>query len=173
MTVRTIEAESLVAGTMYRGQFEEKLERLVREIRARSDVILFIDEMHTLIGAGRAEGVVADAADMLKPVLSEGTIKVIGATTTDEFRKHIESDKALMRRFQQVVVGEPTREATMSILEGLVPRYEGVPRRVNPRSGTLRPASTCRCATCTAATCRTRRSTYSTGRAPRRSSSSA
>ena len=124
MTVRTIEVGSLVAGTMYRGQFEEKLEGLVREIRARSDVILFIDEMHTLIGAGRAEGVVADAADMLKPVLSEGTIKVIGATTTDEFRKHIESDKALMRRFQQVVVGEPTREATMTILEGLVPKYE-------------------------------------------------
>ena len=124
MTVRTIEVGSLVAGTMYRGQFEERLVGLVSEIRARSDVILFIDEMHTLIGAGRAEGVAADAADMLKPVLGEGTIKVIGATTTEEFRKYIESDKALMRRFQQVVVGEPTREATTTILEGLAPKYE-------------------------------------------------
>jgi ATP-dependent Clp protease ATP-binding subunit ClpC len=124
MTIRTLEVGSLVAGTMYRGQFEGKLKALIDALRDRRDVILFIDEMHTLIGAGSAEGAPADAADYLKPVLTEGSLKVIGATTTDEFRKHIESDPALMRRFQEVVVGEPSREATLTILDGLRPKYQ-------------------------------------------------
>jgi ATP-dependent Clp protease ATP-binding subunit ClpC len=124
MTIRTIEIGSLVAGTMYRGMFEERLKRLVDEARGREDLILFIDEMHTLVGAGRAEGVRADAADYLKPALTEGKLKVIGATTTEEFRAQIEQDKALMRRFQQVVVDEPSRKDTLTVLRGLEPRYE-------------------------------------------------
>jgi ATP-dependent Clp protease ATP-binding subunit ClpC len=123
MTIQTVEVGSLVAGTQYRGQFEEKVKDLIDEARARSDLILFIDELHTLIGAGRAEGVTADAADYLKPALTEGTLKVVGATTTDEFR-HIEQDSALMRRFQQVVVEEPSPDEALEILKGLRPRYE-------------------------------------------------
>ncbi len=124
MDVRTIEVGSLVAGTQYRGMFEAKLKALVDEVRDRTDVILFIDELHMLVGAGRAEGVVMDAADMLKPALTEGTLKVIGATTSDEFRRYIERDQALMRRFQPIAVGEPSREETVRILEGLRGRYE-------------------------------------------------
>src|SRR5439155_1259094 len=103
---------------------EEKLKRLLDEVRGRTDVILFIDELHMLVGAGRAEGIVMDAADMLKPALTEGTLKVIGATTSDEFRRYIESDAALMRRFQPVAVGEPSREDTVKILDQLRARYE-------------------------------------------------
>ncbi|MEX2210522.1 MAG: ATP-dependent Clp protease ATP-binding subunit [Gaiellaceae bacterium] len=123
MTIRTIEIGSLVAGTIYRGQFEGRLKELVDEVTKRTDVILFIDEMHMLVGAGEAGGGSMDAANMLKPVLSEGKLKVVGATTTDEYRKHLERDKALMRRFQVIVVGEPTHEATLQILAGLRSRY--------------------------------------------------
>jgi len=122
--IRTIEVGSLVAGTIYRGQFEQRLKELIDEVRERPDVILFIDEVHMLIGAGEAGHGTVDAANMLKPVLSEGKLRVIGATTTDEFRQHIERDKALMRRFQAIVVGEPSREATLQILAGLRLRYE-------------------------------------------------
>jgi ATP-dependent Clp protease ATP-binding subunit ClpC len=124
MRIRTIEVGSLVAGTVYRGQFEGRLKELVDEVRQRKDVILFIDEVHMLIGAGEAGLGSMDAANMLKPVLSEGKLKVVGATTTDEFRKYFEKDKALMRRFQAIVVGEPSREDTVTILEGLRPKYE-------------------------------------------------
>jgi ATP-dependent Clp protease ATP-binding subunit ClpC len=123
MRIRTIEVGSLVAGTIYRGQFEGRLKELIDEVRERPDVILFIDEMHMLVGAGEAGSGSMDAANMLKPVLSEGKLKVIGATTTDEFRKYIEKDTALMRRFQPIVVGEPSREETMRILAGLRPKY--------------------------------------------------
>ena len=121
--IRTIEVGSLVAGTIYRGQFEERLKTLIDEVTKRTDVILFIDELHMLVGAGEVGGGSIDAANMLKPVLSEGKLKVIGATTTDEFRKHIERDTALMRRFQAIVVGEPSREDAVEILRGLRQRY--------------------------------------------------
>ncbi|HET6777166.1 MAG TPA: ATP-dependent Clp protease ATP-binding subunit [Actinomycetota bacterium] len=125
MRIRTIEVGSLVAGTIYRGQFEQRLKDLIDGIRGRDDIILFIDEMHMLVGAGEAglSGSV-DAANMLKPVLSEGTLKVLGATTIDEYRKYLEADKALMRRFQTIVVGEPAREDAVTILRGLRPKYE-------------------------------------------------
>ena len=124
MRIRTIEVGSLVAGTIYRGQFEQRLKDFITEVRDRDDLILFIDEMHTLVGAGETIGGSLDAANMLKPVLSEGTLKVIGATTVDEYRKHLEPEKALLRRFQTLVVGEPTREDALAILRGLGPKYE-------------------------------------------------
>lgn len=126
MRVRTVEVGSLVAGTVYRGQFEQRLKDLVDEVRGRDDVILFIDEMHMLVGAGETgQGGSVDAANMLKPVLSQGNLKVIGATTFDEYRKYLEPDRALMRRFQQVVVGEPSRAEAVAILAGIRPEYEG------------------------------------------------
>lgn len=114
----------LVAGASYRGQFEERLKAVIREVQESSgQVILFIDEMHTVVGAGKAEGA-ADAAQLLKPALARGELRCIGATTLDEYRKHVEKDAALERRFQPVYVGEPGVEDTISILRGLKPRYE-------------------------------------------------
>jgi ATP-dependent Clp protease ATP-binding subunit ClpB len=114
----------LVAGASYRGQFEERLKAVIREVQESSgQVILFIDEMHTVVGAGKAEGA-ADAAQLLKPALARGELRCIGATTLDEYRKHVEKDAALERRFQPVYVGEPSVEDTISILRGLKPRYE-------------------------------------------------
>ncbi|MEK7324721.1 MAG: ATP-dependent Clp protease ATP-binding subunit [Chloroflexota bacterium] len=120
--VLQLDVGSLVAGTMYRGQFEERLKRVIEEVKI-SNSILFIDEVHMLVGAGSA-GSSVDAANILKPALSRGQIQVIGATTLNEYRKHIESDAALERRFQPVTVDEPTIEETISILHGLKPRYE-------------------------------------------------
>jgi len=114
---------NLVAGTKYRGEFEERLRKLVKELVESKDVVLFIDEIHTIVGAGGAEGAV-DAANILKPSLSKGDFQVVGATTFDEYRKHIEKDAALERRFQPVVVQEPNVEDTVSILRGLRDRYE-------------------------------------------------
>jgi ATP-dependent Clp protease ATP-binding subunit ClpB len=115
---------SLVAGTSYRGQFEERLKALLKEVtESDGEIILFIDELHTLVGAGAAQGAV-DAANMLKPALARGELRAIGATTIDEYRKHIEKDPALERRFQPVLVGEPSVEDTISILRGLKERYE-------------------------------------------------
>ncbi len=119
----TLDVSALVAGSKYRGEFEERLKRVIKEVIDAKDVILFIDEMHTIIGAGSAEGSI-DAAAILKPPLSRGEIQVIGATTTEEFRKHLEKDSALTRRFQTIVVGEPSEEQTMRILTGLRERYE-------------------------------------------------
>eukprot|EP00850_Spirogloea_muscicola_P013964 SM000097S24817 [mRNA] locus=s97:526472:533074:+ [translate_table: standard] len=121
--VITLDLGLLVAGTKYRGEFEERLKKLMEEIKASSDVILVIDEVHTLIGAGAAEGAI-DAANILKPALSRGELQVIGATTLDEYRKHIEKDAALERRFQPVMVPEPSVEETVDILRGLRERYE-------------------------------------------------
>ena len=113
----------LIAGTKYRGEFEERLKKIMDEIRQAGDVILVIDEMHTLIGAGAAEGAI-DAANILKPVLSRGELQVIGATTLDEYRKHVEKDTALERRFQPVYVDQPSVEETIQIMKGLRPKYE-------------------------------------------------
>ncbi|MBI3115558.1 MAG: ATP-dependent Clp protease ATP-binding subunit [Candidatus Kerfeldbacteria bacterium] len=113
----------VVAGTMYRGEFESRLKQVIDEITASPDIILFIDELHTIIGAGSASGSM-DAANLLKPALAKGQIRCIGATTYDEYRKHIESDPALERRFQPIAVDEPTVEETVSILKGLRPNYE-------------------------------------------------
>lgn len=113
----------LVAGTKYRGEFEERLKKIMDEIRQAGNIILVIDEMHTLIGAGAAEGAI-DAANILKPALSRGEIQVIGATTSDEYRKYIEKDSALERRFQPVLIEEPTEEESIEIIKGLKPKYE-------------------------------------------------
>ncbi|MFN2151126.1 MAG: ATP-dependent Clp protease ATP-binding subunit, partial [Anaerolineales bacterium] len=117
-----LDVGSLVAGTMYRGQFEERLKRVIQELKA-SEAILFIDEVHMLVGAGSA-GSAMDAANILKPALSRGELQVVGATTLDEYRKHIESDAALERRFQPIVVEEPSEEETIQILKGIRPAYE-------------------------------------------------
>ncbi|WP_071515175.1 ATP-dependent Clp protease ATP-binding subunit [Geitlerinema sp. PCC 9228] len=121
--VVTLDIGLLVAGTKYRGEFEERLKKIMDEIRSAGNVILTIDEVHTLIGAGAAEGAI-DAANILKPALARGELQCIGATTLDEYRKHIERDAALERRFQPVMVGEPTVEETIEILYGLRERYE-------------------------------------------------
>jgi len=121
--VVTLDIGSLVAGTKYRGEFEERLKKIMEEIRSAGNVVLVIDELHTLIGAGAAEGAV-DAANILKPALARGELQCIGATTLDEFRKHIERDAALERRFQQVMVDEPSVDDTIEILRGLKDRYE-------------------------------------------------
>lgn len=113
----------LVAGTKYRGEFEERLKKIMDEIRQAGNVILVIDEMHTLIGAGAAEGAI-DAANILKPALSRGEIQVIGATTSDEYRKYVEKDSALERRFQPIIIEEPSVEETIQIIQGLRPKYE-------------------------------------------------
>jgi len=120
--VLQLDLGSVVAGTMYRGQFEERLKRVISELK-ESDAILFIDEVHMLVGAGSA-GSAMDAANILKPALSRGELQVVGATTLDEYRKHIESDAALERRFQPITVNEPSQEETIEILQGIRPAYE-------------------------------------------------
>ncbi|MEA3351589.1 MAG: ATP-dependent Clp protease ATP-binding subunit [Chloroflexota bacterium] len=121
--VMQLDVGSLVAGTMYRGQFEDRLKRVIKELQS-SDAILFIDEVHMLVGAGSASSSAMDAANILKPALSRGELQVIGATTLDEYRKHIEKDAALERRFQPIFVDEPNIEETIEILRGLRPAYE-------------------------------------------------
>ncbi len=122
--VITLDLAGLVAGTKYRGEFEERMKRVMDEIRgAAGEIILFIDELHTLVGAGAAEGAI-DASNIIKPALARGELQCIGATTLNEFRKHIEKDSALERRFQPIMVGEPTVEETIEILKGLRERYE-------------------------------------------------
>ena len=119
----TLDLGALVAGSRYRGDFEERLKKVLKEIRTRGDIILFIDELHTLVGAGAAEGAI-DAASILKPMLARGELQTIGATTLDEYRKHLEKDAALERRFQPIKVEEPTVAHTIEILKGLRERYE-------------------------------------------------
>src|SRR5450759_5128329 len=119
----TLDLAALVAGSKYRGEFEERLKKVMKEIRERGDIILFVDEMHTLVGAGAAEGAI-DAPSIIKPALARGALKTIGATTSGEYRKYVEKDPALERRFQPITVGEPSVEETVEILRGLRDRYE-------------------------------------------------
>jgi len=121
--IYTLDLGALVAGSRYRGDFEERLKKVLKEIRTRGDIVLFIDELHTLVGAGAAEGAI-DAASILKPMLARGELQTIGATTLDEYRKHLEKDAALERRFQPIQVAEPTIAQTIEILKGLRDRYE-------------------------------------------------
>ncbi|GAA0915709.1 hypothetical protein GCM10009557_88450 [Virgisporangium ochraceum] len=125
--VYTVDLGAMVAGSRYRGDFEERLKKVVKECRARGDVILFIDEIHTMIGAGAAEGAI-DAASILKPMLARGELQTIGATTLDEYRKHFEKDAALARRFQPVTVDEPTHAQAIEILKGLRDSFESFHR---------------------------------------------
>ncbi|MSO41161.1 MAG: ATP-dependent Clp protease ATP-binding subunit [Solirubrobacterales bacterium] len=121
--IYTLDLAALVAGSKYRGEFEERLKKVMKEITQRGDIILFIDELHNLVGAGAAEGAI-DAASILKPALARGELQTIGATTLDEYRKYLERDSALERRFQQIKVEQPSKEQTVQILEGLRERYE-------------------------------------------------
>ncbi|WP_404288500.1 ATP-dependent Clp protease ATP-binding subunit [Glutamicibacter arilaitensis] len=136
----TLDLGSLVAGSRYRGDFEERLKKVLKEIRTRGDIILFIDEIHTLVGAGAAEGAI-DAASILKPMLARGELQTVGATTLDEYRKNIEKDAALERRFQPIQVKEPSVELTTQILRGLRDRYEAH-HRVSITDGALQAAAT-------------------------------
>merc|ERR1712072_1335737 len=122
-TIFNVDIGGIVAGTRYRGEFEERIKRLLQEARKTKKIILVIDEIHTLIGAGAAEGTI-DAANLLKPALARGELQVIGATTIEEYRKYIERDAALERRFQPVKVDEPNVKDTIEILRGLRERYE-------------------------------------------------
>ena len=135
----TLDLAALVAGSKYRGEFEERLKKVMKEIHERGDIILFIDEMHTLVGAGAAEGAI-DAASIIKPALARGELQTIGATTLDEYRKYVEKDSALERRFQPIQVGEPSVEETIEILRGLRDRYEAH-HRVSITDGALEAAA--------------------------------
>src|SRR5207302_1615645 len=138
--IYTLDLAALVAGSKYRGEFEERLKKVMKEITQRGDIILFIDELHNLVGAGAAEGAI-DAASILKPALARGELQTIGATTIDEYRKYLERDAALERRFQQIRVDEPTVDETIQILRGLRDRYEAH-HRVKISDEALKAAAT-------------------------------
>ena len=157
--VVALDIGALIAGAKYRGEFEDRLKAVLKEIQeAEGRIILFMDELHTIVGAGAAEGAV-DAANLLKPMLARGELRAVGATTLDEYRKHIEKDAALERRFQPVFVGEPSVEDTIAILRGLKERYEVHHGVAHPGLGDRRRRRRCRTATSPTASCPTRRST--------------
>ena len=156
--VVALDMAGMIAGTKYRGEFEERLKGVIDEITENADgLIVFIDEIHTVVGAGAAEGAM-DAGNMLKPALARGELHMIGATTLDEYRKNIEKDPALERRLQPVLVSEPTVEETIEILTGLKDRYEAF-HRVRITEEAIVAAANCPIATSATASCPTRRST--------------
>jgi ATP-dependent Clp protease ATP-binding subunit ClpB len=133
--VISLDLGSMLAGAKYRGEFEDRLKAVLKEIEeTNGQIVLFIDELHTIVGAGAAEGAI-DASNMLKPALARGELRAIGATTLNEYRKYIEKDAALERRFQIVYVGEPNVEDTIAILRGLKDRYEAAPQRAHQGRG--------------------------------------
>jgi len=154
--IYTLDLAALVAGSKYRGEFEERLKKVMKEITQRGDIILFIDELHNLVGRAR-EGAI-DAASILKPALARGELQTIGATTLDEYRKYLERDSALERRFQQIRVDEPSTEETVQILKGLRDRYEQH-HKVDIGEEALDAAPSWPTATSPIASCPTRRST--------------
>jgi ATP-dependent Clp protease ATP-binding subunit ClpB len=157
-TIFALDMGALVAGAKYRGEFEERLKAVLNEVKeAEGRIILFIDELHTIVGAGKAEGAM-DAGNLLKPMLARGELHCIGATTLDEYRKHIEKDAALERRFQPVLVDQPTVEDTISILRGSR-SASSAPRRAHPGQRARRRGRRCRTATSPTASCPTRPST--------------
>ncbi len=161
----SLDMGALIAGAKYRGEFEERLKAVLQEVTSSDGgVILFIDEMHTLVGAGKADGAM-DASNLLKPALARGELHCVGATTLDEYRKHVEKDAALARRFQPVFVDEPTVEDTISILRGLKEKYEQH-HRVRITDSALVASRRSRTATSPTASCPTRRSTSWTRRRP-------
>ncbi len=157
----TLDLAALVAGSKYRGEFEDRLKKVIKEIRERGDIILFVDEMHTLVGAGAAEGAI-DAASIIKPALARGELQTIGATTLDEYRKYVEKDPALERRFQPIQVGEPSVEETDRDPQGAARPLRGAPPRHHHRRCDLKRPPRWPTATSPTASCPTRRSTSST-----------
>ena len=163
--VMALDLGAMVAGAKYRGEFEERLKGVLAEVdQAAGEIILFIDEMHTLVGAGKADGAM-DASNLIKPALARGELHCVGATTLDEYRKHVEKDAALARRFQPVFVGEPSVEDTISILRGIKDKYETITASASP-TARWSPPRPCPTATSPTASCRTRRSTWWTRRRP-------
>ena len=161
-TVVSLDLGSMVAGAKYRGEFEERLKAVLDDIKnSAGQIITFIDELHTIVGAGATGESAMDAGNMIKPMLARGELRLVGATTLDEYRKYIEKDAALERRFQQVLVGEPSVEDTVGILRGLKDRYE-VHHGVRITDSALVAAATLSDRYITAGSCRTRPSTWST-----------
>ena len=157
-TIYALDMGALLAGTRYRGDFEERLKAVLAELEAHDGAILFIDEIHTVIGAGATSGGSMDASNLLKPALASGTLRCIGSTTYKEYRNYFEKDRALVRRFQKIDVNEPTVEDAIKILKGLKPYYESTTRSATPTRRSA-PRWSCRPATSTTASCPTRRST--------------
>jgi ATP-dependent Clp protease ATP-binding subunit ClpC len=155
--VITLDLALMVAGTKYRGQFEERIKAVMDEIRRAKNIILFIDELHTIVGAGSAEGTM-DASNIIKPALSRGEMQCVGATTLNEYRKYIEKDAALERRFQSVKVEAPSVEEAILILKGLRPNTRSITRPSSPTRPS-KPPSNCPTVTSPTGFCRTRRLT--------------
>ena len=157
-TIFALDMGALLAGTRYRGDFEERLKAVMKEIENYPGAILFIDEIHTVIGAGATSGGAMDASNLLKPALQSGSVRCIGSTTYKEYRQHFEKDRALVRRFQKIDVKEPSVEDTIAILKGLKPYFESSTSSSTPTRPSARRSS-CRRSTSTTASCPTRRST--------------
>ena len=158
-TIFSLDMGALLAGTRYRGDFEERLKAVMKEIEAFDGAILFIDEIHTVIGAGATSGGAMDASNLLKPALQSGVLSCIGSTTYKEYRQHFEKDRALVRRFQKIDVKEPTVEDAIEILKGLKSVFEDYHQHPATPTRPSRPRSSCRPSTSTTASCPTRRST--------------